>query len=304
MFHLSLIRTIKFSLQDILRNIWLSIVTVTILILALFTVNMLLVINVISKAAIESVKDRININIYLKNDAKDEDALNLKAAIEGMENVKEAVYIPKSQALKNFEEKHSGDSEILAALHELGKNPLSPALVIKPKDTDQYESLISSLNGVESEYIESKNFDDHKAILEKINAITDKIRQAGWLISTVFVIITVLLVYNSVRVAIYTHRREIRIMRLVGASNWFVRMPYVISSIVYTALGVGAVIAVFFPFLNLLQPYLATFFVDYNIDIQAYFNDNLMRIFGLQFLALAAVNMAASLIAVSKYSKV
>jgi cell division transport system permease protein len=304
MFHLSFFRTIKFSVQDIFRNIWLSLVTITILILALFTVNILITIDVISRAAIESVKEKIDVNIYLKGETKEEEALALKAQIEGIKDVRAVEYVSRQAALEAFEEKHSKDPEILAALHELGKNPLSPALVIKPADTTRYKDLIAALNAVQNDNIEARNFDDHELVLSKINSITKKVKEAGLFISAIFVLITILLVYNAVRVAIYTHRKEIRIMRLVGASNWFIRMPYVFSGIVYTAIGIGAAMLVFFPFLNLLQPYLATFFVDYNINILAYFQTNSVRIFGAEFAGLAFVNMLASLIAVSKYSKV
>jgi cell division transport system permease protein len=304
MFHLSFLRTIKFSIQDIFRNIWLSLVTITILILALFTVNMLITIDVISRAAIESIKDKIDVNIYLNGETKEEDAMALKSQIEGLADVKSVIYISRQDALKEFEDKHRKDPEILAALHELGRNPLSPALVIKPDDTARYKELIAALNAIENENIEARNFDDHEVVLSKINSITKKVKETGVMISAIFVLITILLVYNSVRVAIYTHRREIRIMRLVGASNWFIRMPYVISGLFYTAIGIGVIIVVFLPFLNLLQPYLATFFVDYNINVLTYFKENMLNIFGAEFAMLAFVNMLASLIAVGKYSKV
>lgn len=304
MLFLSLVRVIKFSFQDIGRNIWLSIVTISVLILALFSVNMLLTVNFISQAAVGAIKDKIDVNIYLKPDADESAILALKARLSNVEQVKEVQYISKAQALETFRQKHEKDPEILESLKEIGKNPLTPSLVIKPKNIDQYQSLINELNQVDSDIIESRNFDDHKLLIEKINGITKKIRDAGLLISMIFVVITILLVYNSIRVAIYTHKREIVIMRLVGASNWFVRSPFIISSFVYTIIGTAAVIFVFYFFLSLLQPYIETFFINYQINLIPYFNDNFIKIFGLQFLAAAVVNILASLLAVGKYSKV
>lgn len=304
MFFLSLIRTVKFSLQDTVRNIWLSLVTVTILMLALFSVNMLLTVKVISDAAIQSIKDKIDVNVYLSTDAKEEEILALKAKIESIKTVKEVSYISKADAMEAFRTKHKADPELMGALSELGKNPLSPTLVIKPKNSDQYDNLISSLNSISDPVIESRNFDDHRKILGKIDSITNKVSKAGLILSAIFILITILLVYNSIRVAIYTHHREITIMRLVGASNWFVKMPFLVSSFTYTLVGVLSIIILFYPFLNLLQPYIDTFFIDYNINIVKYFNSNFISIFGLQFAGLAVVNVIASLIAVSKYSRV
>lgn len=304
MFLLSFGRIIKFSFQDIGRNIWLSIVTLSILILALFSVNMLLTVNVISQAAIGAVKEKIDVNIYIKPDAEESKIMALKTQIGNLSQVKEVRYISKQEALESFKDKHQNDPEIMESLKEIGKNPLTPSLVIKPKDVDQYQELIINLNGIENDIIESRNFDDHKLMIDKINGITDRVSEAGMVISLTFVIITLLLVYNSIRVAIYTHRREIKIMRLVGASNWFIRAPYLFSSVIYTAVGVSAIVVIYYFFLNLLQPYIETFFIDYDINLAAHFRDNFISIFGLQFLAAIVVNMLASLIAVSKYSKV
>lgn len=304
MFLLSFARVIKFSFQDIGRNIWLSIVTMSILILALFSVNMLLTVNVISQAAIGAVKEKIDVNIYIKPDTEESKIMALKAQISGLSQVKDVRYISKQEALESFKDKHQNDPEVMESLKEIGKNPLTPSLVIKPKDVDQYQELIVNLNSIEDDIIESRNFDDHKLMIDKINGITDRVSEAGMVISFTFIIITLLLVYNSIRVAIYTHRREIKIMRLVGASNWFIRAPYLFSSIIYTVVGVSAIVVIYYFFLNLLQPYIETFFIDYDINLAAHFRDNFINIFGLQFLVGIVVNMGASLIAVSKYSKV
>lgn len=301
---LSFVRIIKFSLQDIFRNIWLSLVTVIILILALFTVNMLLVVKVIGDMAVEAVEEKIDVNLYLKPNAKEDEILVLKAKINNLSEVKNVEYISNAQALKNFKEKHQDNPEILEALRELNINPLTPTLVIKPENLDVFDNLINRLNALDESIIESRNFTNYKALLEKINSITDKVTEAGMSLSVIFVIVTILVIYNSVRVAIYTHRRQITIMKLVGASNWFIQMPYLISGLIYTFLGVSAIMLIFYPFLSLLQPYLEAFFVGYNVNLLDFFYGNIFTVFGIQFLATAFVNIFASLIAVRKYSRV
>ena len=104
--------------------------------------------------------------------------------------------------------------------------------------------------------------------------------------------------------AIYTHRNEIGIMRLVGASNWFIRLPFLVSSLLYTLLAMIIVVIIFYAFLSLLHPYLQTFFMGYNFNILTYFTNNFWNIFGLEFLLATIVNVTASLLAVGKYSKV
>ena len=301
---ISLIRIIKFSFQDIVRNIWLSIVTITILVLSIFSINILLVVDLISKSTVEAIKDKIDISIHIKNDVNDNEIMALKAKISNFEEVENIKYISKAQALNDFKIKYKNNSEILDALKELGRNPLSASLVVKPKYADNYQGLIYNLNKLDSEIIESSNFDNHELILRKISAISDNVNQVGLIVSLIFVFITTLIVFYSIRIAIYTHAHEIAIMRLVGASHWFIRSPYLMSGLIYALIGILIVIIAFYPFLSILQPYLEVFFIDYNINIFSYFADNFFKIFGLQFLAASAVNLIASLVAVRKYSKV
>lgn len=294
----------KFSIQDIFRNIWLSLVTVIILILTLFTVNMLVIVKVVGDTAIDAIKQKIDINLFLDPDSSEETILALKSKVNNLPEVESVSYVSKREALENFKNKHKDSPEILESLRELGTNPLTPSLTIKPKSLDGFDNLINKLNTFEDDIIESRNFTNYKVLLEKINSITEKVSKAGMFLAGVFIFITILVIYNSVRVAIYTHKREITIMRLVGASKWFIQMPYLISSLIYTSLGVITIMLIYYPFLSLLQPYMETFFVGYNVNLISYFYANAIEIFGLQFLAIAAVNMLASLLAVRKYSNV
>jgi cell division transport system permease protein len=304
MFLLSFGRILKFSFQDIFRNIWLSIVTITILVLALFSINMLIVVQVISQAAIGAVRDKIDVSVYLKPDSSEEQISALRTEVENLSEVKEVAYISRAEALEAFRVKNQDNPEIIQSLQEIGKNPLSPSLVIKPKDVEASEQFITDLNKLDNNIIESRNFTDHKLLLEKINAITKKVNEAGLVVSGIFVLITLLVVYNAVRVGIYTHRKEIAIMRLVGASNYFVYFPFLLSGIIFALVGVLIMIGVFYPFLSLLQPYIEAFFVDYNVNIIHYYNSNFILIFGWQFLGAALVSVIASYIAIRKYARV
>jgi len=301
---LSFARIIKFSLQDVYRNIWLSLVTVIILILALFTVNMLLIVKVVGNTAVEAVKEKIDINLFLSPESEEEQILVLKSKIDNLPEVKEVSYVSKKVALAVFREKHQDNPEILEALRELGNNPLTPSLTIKPISLDDFDNLINKLNTFDDEIIESRNFTNYKTLLDKINTITKKVSDAGLVLSLIFVFITILVIFNSVRIAIYTHRREITIMRLVGASKWFIQMPFLLSSIIYTFVSIVFIMVLLYPFLTLLQPYLETFFMGYNVNLLNYFYGGALQIFGAQFIIGSLINVLASQLAVRKYSNV
>lgn len=301
---LSFFRIIKFSFQDIVRNIWLSIVTITILILALFSMNMLFTVKLVSQNAVEAVKNKINISLYFKADASEAMILDVRQKVDSMTDVKNTTFISKANALDNFRNNNKNNPEILNALKELGKNPLSPSLIIIPRDFDNSANLITSLKMLESDAIESRDFSDNSAILEKINFITSRVNEVGMFLIAIFVLTSLLVVYNAIRVAIYTHRQEIEIERLVGASNFFIYMPYLFSAFIYALVSVLIVIISFYPLLTILQPYLEVFFTDYSVNILTYYVDNFITIFGLQFLGVFIITLVASLLAARKYAKI
>jgi cell division transport system permease protein len=301
---LSLYRIIKFSLQDIGRNAWLTIATITILLLALFSINTLITVRLISDGAAAAIKEKIDISLYLKAETPESEIQALRAQIASSPRVKSVSYISKEEAIESFRKKYENNSAVLAALKELGRNPLSPSLTIAPSNFEESGLLINELKVLDNPIIESRDFSDNTVILAKINTITKRVNEVGLFIIGIFILTSLLVVYNAIRVAIYTHRQEIEIMRLVGASNFFVYMPYIFSAFIYALFGTLLIIAVFFPFLTLLQPYLEVFFMGYNINILAYFLENFLMIFGAQFIAILFINMIASLFAVRKYAQV
>ena len=301
---LSLARIIKFGFQDVWRNFWLSLATIMILVLTLFSVDLLLALRIIGQAAVDNLKNRVDVSIYLKQGVPEDKILNLKARLANLNNVQEVNYISQSAALESFQRRHQSDPEILQALQELDQNPLAPTLTVKPKDPDHYEELVEELDQIQDPIIESRNFQDNKKLLDKINYITDKINNAAIIISSIFLLIMILVMFNSVRLAIYSHRQEIIIMKLVGASNFFIKAPFLFSSLIYTFMGVVLTVVIFYSFLTVLQPYLDTFFFGYNIDLITYFNGHWLEIAGLQFVGAAIINLLASYIAVGKYSKI
>jgi cell division transport system permease protein len=301
---IAFLRAIKFSIQDIARNFWLTLVTIIILVLALSLVNILLTVQVVTQSAINSLKEKIDVTLDLKSQAQEGEILALKSQVSNLDKVRSVEYVSKTQAIEAFRKEHENDPDILQALRELNANPLTASLIIKPKDIDQYDALITDLNKIDSPIIDSRNFDNPKTMLDKINVVTDKINQIGIAVSLLFILITILVVYNSIRVTIYTHQKEIRVMRLVGASNWFIRAPFLISSIVYTAIGLLLTLLLFYPLLNLMQPYLEYFFNGYKLNLIVYFRTNFILIFGTQFAVAGLVNLLASFIAVRKYSRI
>ena len=120
----------------------------------------------------------------------------------------------------------------------------------------------------------------------------------------VFILIASLIVFNTIRVAIYTHRQEIGVMKLVGATNWFIRSPFLLEAVVYGIIACVAGIAIVYPMLNFVQPYVNNFFLTTQFSLTGYFTDNFWAIFGLELLMIILINIISSSVAIRKYLKV
>lgn len=300
----SIYRVIKFSFQDFFRNFWLSLVTLTILVLALFMVNLLLIFNLVTKTAIASVENKVDINVYFKPQIAEDQVQNVQKYLQGLDQVKEVDYISKDQALANFKEKHKDDPKILESLNEIQANPLGASLVVKAKNSADYPAILQTLQSPQYDnLIESKDFEDHRAVIDRINGITSKVSKAVIVVAALFALISILIIFNAIRMAIYTHREEIIAMKLIGATNSFVEMPFLLQGVIFAMLSLIIVILILYPLLGFVRPYLQLI-ISSDFDIVAYFNQNFFKIFGLELLGAILLNLISSYVAVKRYVKV
>lgn len=304
-FFVSLFRIVKFALQNFWRNIWLSVITVTILVLTLFIVNILLILNVVGETAVRAVESKIDVSVAFVPDASEDIILSARGYLLSLPQVKDVEYRTAEEVLIEFRQANANRPDVLASLDEVGSNPFGGELVIKAHNPEDFAFILEALESPEySPYIESKDFRDHEVIIARINQTIDRIRIGGIVLGSVFVFITVLIVFNTIRVAIYTHREEIGIMRLVGASSLFVRTPFLFEAILYTLLAVVISIAILYPLIGVLEPLLDQFFESTPTHLLAFFNENFLLIFGTQFVAFAILNMISTVFAMRKYLRV
>ena len=298
-------RVIKFALQNFWRNIWLSIVTVTIVTLSLVSISLLGALSVISTEALTRLDERIDISVYLKPELKEADVQTIKTQVETLSGVKSVNVISADEALAKFRERHASNPLIAEALLELGENPLGSSLVVKAVSEQGYEEILNQVSSEEFKpYVQEARYDDYRQVIQAINELSSKLTKVGEIVSLIFLVISLLVVFNTIRMNIYTHREEIGIMRLVGASNSFIRLPFVVESVLYALLATLLTAAIFFPGLKAVQPYIDGFFNGYRFDLVEYFSQNSLKFFGLQFIGASLLSILASLVAMRRYLKV
>lgn len=302
---MTLIRIVKFAFQNIARNFWLSLITVSMLVLTLLTVNILLTLNVLGGTAIESVEERIDVTVYFEEGTNPDIVAGAQASLIGLSQVRDVERIAPEDALARFRERHADDEDILIALDQVGENPFSYSLVISARDAADFPFILTALeNPSFADYVEQKDFEDYEEVIGSISRVTQSVRWLGAVLAAIFLFISILIVINTVRVAIYIYREEISIMRLVGASTAFIRTPFWLEAVIYSFVSTLITAGIAYPVLVALERYADNFFYPADAGLLDFYVANGFVIFGTQFVILSIVNILSASLAMRRYLKV
>ncbi len=299
-----LARIIKYGWQNFSRNKWLSVATISILVLTLFVFQWLILFRVVSEMGIESLKDKIDISIYFKEEVDEAKILAIKKTIESNSEVKQVEYISPDKALETFKERHSNDPTINKALAELEKNPLSASLNIKANDPAKYPVIATYIESQTNwqPMIEKLNYRQNKTVIERLARVVDVTEKIGFVLTIFLALAAILVTFNTISLAIYASREEIGIMRLVGAANRFIVGPFVFTGILYSLIAAFAATFLSWPLVSFVSPYLNSFLLD--INLYTYFMSNFFSLLGFQILFGLVLGVVSSVIAISKYLKI
>jgi cell division transport system permease protein len=296
-------RLFKAAFQNFGRNAWLAIATIVILILALTSVNLLVGVNVLLTNATRALEDKIDVTIFFKREAKPELVTQAKFFLSGLPQVASADLLQAEETLAGFKDRHAGDTQVLAALGELDENPLGATIRVKARDSADYPFIMETLKNPQfADAIESKTYDDHATAISNVQRIGERAKAIGFALIAVFAVIAVLIVFNTIRVAIYTQREEIGIMRLVGASSFFIRAPYVVQGLLLAVIALAVTAGLIALSLPSIESSLATLYGG-NSGLTAFFAGNWLQLLAVEGGGLALLVAATSWLAAGKYLK-
>jgi len=300
-------RVTKSGLLNFWRDRWISLATILIVIITLFSIGGLIFARAILISTLDEIQDKVDISVYFKMDAGEEDILALKDYVNTLNEVKNVEYITRDKALEMFEDRHQNNDLIVQSLEEIGENPLGAILNVKAKETSQYEGIAKFLDdGVESgkfaDIIDKINYHQNKLVIDRLSKILDSARKIGFGISIILVIVSIIITFNTIRMAIYTNKEEIGVMRLVGASNRFISGPFVIEGVACGLLSSLITMGILYPLTNWLGPLTQGFFG--SVNISDYYSANFLQIFLILSVSGIILGSFSSLIAVRRYLKV
>lgn len=285
------------------RQTALSFATISIMVMAIFLITSLFLLHGMTRFLIADLQDRVDISVYFKKDSSEEDILKVKAELSENPEIKNVDYVSREEALEKFIARHEEDPVLIESLVELGENPLLASLNIKAWQINQYAAISNFLEkGPYQDLIEKVDYYRNKEVIERISEISSSINLAGIIFSFILGFIAIVVAFNTTRLAIYSSREEISIMRLVGASSWFVRGPFIVQ---------GVIVGIVATFLTALIFTIGIFFFSSRIDLfipgfslLGYFKANFFTLLFIQLVTGVGLGVISSWIAVKRYLEV
>ncbi|MDP4007989.1 MAG: permease-like cell division protein FtsX [Candidatus Peregrinibacteria bacterium] len=249
----------SFAVTNLWRNKFLSLATVIIIALILFTFNIILSIHLIAETGLDDIQQKVDIILYIKDDGEPLQIEKFIEEIKDIESVKEVVYTSKEDALRNLLNKYP------IAIDPFSKysieNPLPANINIITYSVENHSEILelADSNNYRNLFVSLKESTENQKIVGKLVKITDSSKRI--LISTliIFVIASILIVSNAITLSIYYKRNELDVMKLVGASPGAMRAPFVIEGIVYGFVGFVSSMILLYGFLRVTELDLISF---------------------------------------------
>src|SRR3989344_2527270 len=301
-------RIIRSGFLNFGRNAFVSLSSVLVMVITLCTIGALIFVSAILNASLQEIRDKVDINVYFITTAPEADVITLQKTLESMPEVALVTYTSREQALEDFKKRHENDETTLQALEELGENPLGASLNVKAKNPAEYQGIAdylsneSTLSTDGTSIVDKVNYYQNKVAIDRLTSIIDSAERLGSVLTVVLIVISVLITFNTIRLAIFISREEISIMRLVGAHSFYVRGPFVVVGTIYGVVAAIFTLLLFYPITFWLGGATENFFIGLNIF--EYYTTNFGQIFIIILLSGMAIGALSSYLAVRKYLKV
>lgn len=304
--YVTTVRITKTGLRNFIRNAWLSTAATAVMTVTLSLVAVSYIANRALTTTIQNVENKIDVSVFL-NDADTPDQINaLKARVAQQPSVASVSFVSKDQALKQFRQQNANNPKLLQSVTATD-NPLPASLNIKAKDPNNIQPIVTLVENPANKPLLSTNTNaisysgSRKQTIDKIIRTSNFLKATGAVASVIFVVISTLIIFNTIRMAIFTRREEIEIMRLVGATSWFIRGPFIFEAALYGI--IAAVLALIFVYVAVLSG--ASHLGNY-IDISSisgFMRTHVVLVAVVELVIGVSIGAASSLVALKRYLK-
>lgn len=304
MFWLNVRRICKTGFVNFFRNTFVSLSAVLVMIITLFVLSIIIFSSALLNRSLDEIKDKVDVNVYFLPEAVEDEVLSIKKQLESLPEVDFVEYVSREQALENFETKHKNNEEILEALDELEENPLGAILNIKAKETSQYETVAVFLeqnypSDLPESIVDTVNYNQNKETIRKLSEMIDAGEKLGTVITIIFILISILITFNTIRLSMHISRDEIKVMRLVGASGSYISGPFIITGVIYGVFASVITLVILYPITYWLGPTTASFFN--GVNVFNYYLSSFGEIFLIIFFSGILIGSISSFFAIKRY---
>ena len=299
----SLIYFFKQSIQGFARNLSTTLGSIITIFLSLFIIGVFLVGATVIDNIVKSVESEVSITAYVSDDAEEADITAMENYIKSLEGVSSISFTTKDQALEDFRNM-SSNADIV---DELGGNPLPASINIELSDPQLVQEVANQIE--ESDLFKKIADEDDPAdslkygqrTVERLFSVTNYIRYIGIALIVLLVFIALVFINNTIRLAIMARRKEIAIMRLVGASNGFIRGPFLMEGALHAIIGSALAILVLELLRRLALPYVtsALMWLPINLDLTTY-----LLVYGLLVVFGLVIGLIGAVLAMRRYLKI
>ncbi len=300
----SFLRMIKIAAVNFWRNGWMSVAATIIVTLTLFTISVFIILNFVVNVAVEEIKKDIDMRVSFKTGTEENNVLDIKYELLNLDDVEDVKYINQEEAKQEtieFLKRSNKDQRLIDIVLE-GEMPLS--LKIKAKDPENLQNITQFLDTQENnDIIKEISYKEKKEVIENILSFTNTVKKIVLGLFLVFVVIALVILLNTIRITIFTRASEIEIMKLVGATSWYIRGPFILEGAFYGIIATVVSIIILYPILYFISPGIHETFDYFGQTMFSYFNSHFIRITGLMILTGILLGTISSVIAIQRYLK-
>jgi len=233
-------RITKTAFVSLWRNNWLSLAATLVMVLTLFTVSFFVCLMIMVNSTTSMLRSKVDISVYFSDSVSNDQIFKIENTLLARSDVKSVTYVSKEKALEIWKSQNSDNTQLRDIISS-DYNPLPRSLEIKTEQTEDLDAVNSFLSSKDYKpLIKEISYRKNKDLVDRLIKITNFIKYVGWTLSILFVVISVLIIYNTIRLTIYARCEEIDIMKLVGAGDWYVQGPFILEGVAY-----GVVAAIF-----------------------------------------------------------
>ena len=300
-------RVIHTGFLYFIRNAWLAIAAMAIMVITLSIILFSIIVNATFSNTVAQITSKIDISVYLKDSTTQSQTNEFLAGIRKQPNVQSVTYLDKAAALQAFMQQNAGNTQLLQAVNETD-NPLPATIKIKPIDLNKIDDIRTYVTQPKWQALQSDPVSDNgerRATIDKITHATNIVREAGIIAVAVLALISVLIIFNTIQMAIFNRRDELQIMRLLGATTWYIRGPFVIETIIYGVLSaIISILLINALFITASSSLQATSFGLLDIGYsQDYFQKYYWQLLSMQLVLGILIGAVSSIIATRRYLK-